>query len=115
MTNAKIEHELRISYETIIKWTSFFREVCISDVLACSEPFGGNGVEVEIDGSKFGKKKYHRGHRVEGQWIFGDVKNITNQKSSWCQKGMHAGYLAEFLWFHKYNSEDKFLKTHTEN
>jgi len=26
---------------------------------------------VEINKSKFGKRKYHRGHRVEGLWEFG--------------------------------------------
>lgn len=31
---------------------------------------GGDGKIVEIDESKFGKRKYHRGHRVEGQWVF---------------------------------------------
>ena len=31
----------------------------------------GNSIEVEIDESKFGKKKCHRGHHIEGQWVFG--------------------------------------------
>jgi transposase-like protein len=32
---------------------------------------GGDEKVVEIDESKFGKRKYHRGHRVEGQWVVG--------------------------------------------
>ncbi|XP_015377233.1 PREDICTED: uncharacterized protein LOC107171498 [Diuraphis noxia] len=35
---------------------------------------GGVDKIVEIDESKFGKRKYHRGHRVEGQWLFGGVE-----------------------------------------
>jgi hypothetical protein len=33
------------------------------------EKIGGNGMIVEIDESKFGKRKYNRNHRVEGVWI----------------------------------------------
>ena len=40
-------------------------------MLENSEKIGGNGVEVEIGKSKFGKRKYYTGHRVEGQWVFG--------------------------------------------
>jgi len=29
---------------------------------------------MEIDESKFCRRKYHRGHRVEGQWIFGGIE-----------------------------------------
>jgi len=35
-----------------------------------SEQIGGPGKFVEIDKSKFGKRKYHRGKRVEGVWVF---------------------------------------------
>ena len=32
---------------------------------------GVPGVIVKIDGSKFGKRKYHKGRRVDGVWVFG--------------------------------------------
>ena len=53
-TNAKIQHELKLSPQTIIEWTAFFREVCLNDVFNSSEQIGGKGIEVEIDESKFG-------------------------------------------------------------
>ena len=47
-----------------------------------SQCIGGNGIEVEIDESKFGKRKYYRGHRVEDQWVFGG-------REVWQDKGFH--------------------------
>ncbi|CAI6355836.1 unnamed protein product [Macrosiphum euphorbiae] len=38
---------------------------------------GGCGRTVEIDESKFGRRKHHRGHRVEGQWVFGGYERET--------------------------------------
>lgn len=35
---------------------------------------------MQIDESKFGKRKYHRRHRVEGQWVFGSIEE-GSQKS----------------------------------
>ena len=33
---------------------------------------------VEIDESKFGKRKYHRGRLVEGVWVFGGIERDSN-------------------------------------
>ncbi|KZR99984.1 Uncharacterized protein APZ42_003923, partial [Daphnia magna] len=44
-------------------WYNFCREVSEDIVINNSEKIGGVGITVEIDESKFGKKKYNRGKR----------------------------------------------------
>jgi hypothetical protein len=41
---------------------------------------GGPGVIVELDESKFGKRKHNRGHRVDGVWVFGGVERTSERK-----------------------------------
>ena len=77
----EIMHELRLTNKTVIEWSTFLRECCISTIIDASEAIGGNSVEVEIDESKFGKRKYHRGHRVEGQWVFCGGEKYDKSKS----------------------------------
>jgi ISXO2-like transposase domain len=43
-----------------------------------SSVIGGSGITVEIDECKLDKRKYHRGHSVEGVWIVGVER--TNEK-----------------------------------
>jgi len=43
------------------------------------ETLGGEGKVVQIDESKFGKRKYHRGHHVEGQWVFGGIESESRK------------------------------------
>lgn len=40
---------------------------------------GGIGKIVEIDESKFRERKYNRGHKVEGQWVFGGYERVTGR------------------------------------
>ena len=76
----EIIHELKITNKTAIEWCTFFRECCISRIIDNSTPIGGNGIEVEIDEGKFGKRKYYRGHQVEGQWVFGGREKYDKTK-----------------------------------
>ena len=66
--------EVDVSGNTVVDWDSFCREVCEVNYEECEEKIGGPGKRVQIDESKFGKRKYHRGHRVEGQWVFGGIE-----------------------------------------
>ena len=45
--------------------------------LSSDKKIGGEGLTVEIDESKFGKRKYNKGKRVEGQWVFGGICRET--------------------------------------
>ena len=53
-------------------WQSW--EFCVEIIQKDSEQIGCEGKEVEIDESKFGKRKYHRGKRVDGVWVFGVIE-----------------------------------------
>jgi hypothetical protein len=45
---------------------------------------GGPGIIIEVDESKFGRRKYNRGHRVEGVWVMGGVewRELRNEMCS---------------------------------
>ena len=79
---SEIMHELKVSKRTAVEWTLFFQECCFTKMIEDSEQIEGPGIEVEIDESKFGKCKYYRGHRVEGQWIFGGCEKYNKKKFS---------------------------------
>jgi len=40
---------------------------------------GGADKVVEVDEIKIGRRKYHRGKFVEGQWVFGLVERGSNK------------------------------------
>lgn len=74
-----VKHELTICNQTIVDWYNYCREVCVSILQEDSELVGGVGVIVEIDESKFGKRKYHKGRHVEGQWVFGGIERDSKK------------------------------------
>lgn len=44
----------------------------------------GSRIIVQIDESKFGKRKDHRGHPVEGVWVLGSVEITNHRKVFMC-------------------------------
>ena len=63
----------------IVDWYNFAREVCVAVLEKDSEAIGGPGKVVEIDESKFGKRKYHKGTRVDGCWVFGGIERESKK------------------------------------
>jgi hypothetical protein len=53
-----------LSENTVTNWIGFLREMVAMDVDTEDIMIGGEGIEVEIDETKFGKRKYNRGHRL---------------------------------------------------
>ena len=62
----------KLSDRTIADWNNYCREICMVDLDQNYENQGKIGGEthvVLIDEAKIGKRKYHIGRIVEGQWI----------------------------------------------
>ena len=57
-----------------------FRQLAADKVEEDEGQIGGENVIVEIDESKFGKPKYHRGHPVEGAWVIGGVERAAERR-----------------------------------
>lgn len=74
-----IMSELDVSGPTVTDWKMFCREVCMDLCARNSVPIGGEGEIVEIDESKFGKRKYNRGKHVDGKWVFGGLQRGSNK------------------------------------
>ena len=74
------EKQVFTSSETVSDYKRYCRDVCINVLLdSTSQQIGGPGLIVEIDESKFGKMKYHRGRKVDGQWVFGAICRETKE------------------------------------
>ena len=67
------------SEHTLVDWKNFAREVCLEILQQDNCKIGGVGKVVEIDESKFRKRKYHRGKRVDGIWVFGGIERDSKQ------------------------------------
>jgi transposase-like protein len=65
---------------TIVEYFRYFRELVGDSLDEVDWKVGGEGVVVEIDESKFGKRKYNRGHRVEGAWVIGGIERTQSRK-----------------------------------
>lgn len=68
-----------IGSHVAVDWDMFCREVCEVTLFEKREKIGGPGKLVQMDKSKIGKRKYHRGHVVEGQWVFGCIEEDSRK------------------------------------
>jgi transposase-like protein len=71
---------LDVSKPTVIAFRHHFRSIVECAIDSNDTIVGGENIVVEIDESKFGKRKYHRGHRVEGVWVVGGVERTPERR-----------------------------------
>jgi len=75
---SKLDTEL--SNETVNDWLMYLREVQLEALVHSSQSkIGGANCTVEVDESKFGKRKYNRRRVVEGQWVVGGICKETRE------------------------------------
>lgn len=65
----------------ISNYMKYFRQLIYNTIDEDDTIIGGPGIIVQIDESKLGKRKYHRGHRVNGVWVIGGVEKTDERKA----------------------------------
>lgn len=68
------ERDNHISVDSRV-WTS----IRFAEQYACTARSKRSLSSVEIDMTKLGKRKFNRGHHIDGQWIFGGVERIRSK------------------------------------
>lgn len=71
---------LEISATSLTDWTNFCREIISSYVSEHQAKIGGEGITVEVDEAKFGRRKHHKGRIIDGTWVFGAVESLNKSK-----------------------------------
>jgi hypothetical protein len=68
------------SKPTITNYMGHFRQLVSTMIDTDDTIVGGPGITVQVDETKMGKRKYHRGHRVEGAWVLVGVELTSDRK-----------------------------------
>ena len=71
----------KVNKESVSEWYLTFRELVAISLRETKEKIGGHGVIVQVDETKLGKRKFHRGHRVEGVWVVCGIEMKTDGRA----------------------------------
>lgn len=69
-----------LSSATVTSWGRYIRQLVGDSIEFNDTLIGGEGVIVEIDETKMGKRKYNRGHRVEGVWVVAGIERTPEKR-----------------------------------
>ena len=78
-----VRRELRVGKHTLVDWNNFLqrRTFVVKWIVQLDcEQIGGTGCIVQIDERKFGKRKYHRGRKVDDVWVYGAWNTASDKQ-----------------------------------
>lgn len=82
-THTQVCQQLGWHNTTATRWLLLCRQLVTEMMIAQPHDnimIGGHGVIVEIDESKFAKRKYNKGRRVKGSWVLGMVERTAERR-----------------------------------
>jgi len=65
---------------TVSAYNGFFRQLVTSMLDSEDTVIGGPGVVIQVDETKMGQRKFHRGHRVAGAWVLVGVEESAERR-----------------------------------
>lgn len=68
------------SPNTVTNFYKHFRQLVSCSISEEDVTIGGPNIIVELDETKLGKRKYNRGHRVDGTWVFVGIERTAERK-----------------------------------
>ena len=80
LNNKTIAWFFDLSRNSVNKILTKLSKVLVPNYYKNLEQIGGNGTIVEIDESKFRKRKYYRKHAVDGVWVLGMVERTEKRR-----------------------------------
>jgi hypothetical protein len=79
-SNSQIETFTGVHNQAVTSFVQYLRELVADTLDEIDYVIGGEDICVEIDETKLGKRKYNRGHRVEGVWVLVGVERTAERK-----------------------------------
>ncbi|KCZ74267.1 hypothetical protein H311_04769, partial [Anncaliia algerae PRA109] len=69
-----------VNRQCVTRFVRKFNNVLATNYHSVKKSISGENIIVEIDDSKFIRRKYHRGHKFDGFWTFGLVERTSERK-----------------------------------
>lgn len=80
MPQTSIASFVGCSSATATAFSGHYRQLVADSLEPEDFVVGGQGIVVEVDECKLGKRKYDRGHPVEGVWVLGGVEKTPERR-----------------------------------